>query len=139
MLGPLTAGQRANVRLYTGWPARFHQTDSRLEQAMNAIDTLGNSDDPTFTDLVALLAALADIDTRLTAAYPRIKALKLGSIDLPGTMEIGLLRSEGRRLAGRLASIMGVEIRHDVFSGNGPRSYATSSGPSGGGNLPPLG
>ena len=147
MAQPLTSAQRASIRLYLGWSARFHQTDSRLEQAMSAID-VGDVD--TYNFIVnalngtppGLLAQLGDIDTRLTAALVDVKARKVGSIELMGEGEISVLRSMGREYAGRLASLLGVEVRHDVFSGHGPRSFATSSGllPSlAGSNLPRLG
>lgn len=135
MATPFTSGQKANIRLYLGWSARFHQFDSRLEQAMSAIDN--EMDDSTHDIIVAKLASLASIDTRLTDALGRIKALKVGSIDLPGAMELGLLRSEGRRFVGQLAATLGVEVRHDVFRGGGPRSFATHEGliPGGGNEM----
>lgn len=134
----LTSAQRMLTRLYLGWSERFHQTDTRLEQAMNAIDSPQNTD--ALAQLQAYLTTLADIDARLTDALCRLRALEVGSIKLPGPMEIGMLRSQGRMYAGRIASILGVEIRHDVFSGGGPREFATAKGmmPARGG-FPPLG
>lgn len=137
----LTATQKVNIRMYLGWQDRFHNTDSRLEMALAAADT--NAE--LLTTIGALLTSLADIDTKLADAHKRLKATKLGSIDLPGPGEIGMLRSEGRRFVGRLSSLLGVATRHDVFSGYGPTHYAGYDGPyrdgsaGGGGNLPPLG
>ena len=132
----LTATQRAQVRLYCGWTARFRQTDSRLEQSMNALDA---GDAETITVAAGMLVSLVDIDTKLVDAHKRIKANTVGSIKLTEEKEIGILRSEGRRFAGRLASLLGVEVRHDVFSGNGPSWWSGTNGPTGGGNLPPRG
>lgn len=128
-----TDTQRANIRLYLGWSARFHQTDSRLEQAMSAVDM--ESSGATNTICVALLASLADIEAKLLDAHNRLKAMQVGSITLPGKNELGLLRSEGRRFAGKLAATLGVEVRHDVFSGSGPREFASADGNVGGGNF----
>ncbi len=122
----LTSVQRMKIRLYLGWSERFHQTDSRLEQSMNALDSSQSDDARAY--VITALTSLADIDTRLTDALSRLKALKVGSIELPGPGEIGMLRSEGRKFAGRIASILGVEIRHDVFSGAGPNAYASWGG-----------
>jgi hypothetical protein len=120
----LTDTQRANVRLYCGWSARYFQTDSRLEQALNSLGSRAEEE----ALVVAMLASLADIDTRLTAAYKRLKAAAVGKITLPGQLEVMTLRSEGRRFSGRLASTLGVAIRHDVWSGSGPSRFASVSG-----------
>ena len=114
MATPFTSAQKANIRLYLGWSARFHQMDSGLEQAMSAIE--GEADDSTHDQIVALLADIADIETRLTDAYGRLKAAKVGSIDLPGQTEVSVLRSEGRRFVAQLARILSVEVRGDPFS-----------------------
>ena len=119
-----TLTQKAQVRLYLGWSARFWQTDSRLEQAMNAIDDKAEE----LTICTGLLTSLADIDTRMTACYSRLKALQVGRITLPGHGELMALRSEGRRLSGRLASMLGVAIRHDVWSGRGPSAFSSYDG-----------
>ena len=129
---PWTSAQKAKIRLFLGWSARFHQYDSRLEQAMSAIE--GESDDSTHDLIVGFLASLDDIQTRLTSAYSRIKAMKVGSIDLPGAMEMGLLKAEGRRFVGQLAATLGVEVRHDVFGSGRFNSFAGFDGLSGGGN-----
>jgi hypothetical protein len=79
---------------------------------MNAIDTLPE----TQTRVEAVLTDLDSVATAIKDSYSRLKAIQVGSITLPGQNELGLLRSEGRRNAGSLAAILGVEVRHDVFS-----------------------
>jgi hypothetical protein len=120
----LSEAQRVQIRFYLGWSARFHQFDSRLEQALNAVETLAD----TQTQIEAVLTDLDDIVTKLKASYDRIRAMKVASIELPGKLEIGLLRSEGRRNVGSLAAILGVEVRHDIFSAGSYRYFATHSG-----------
>lgn len=122
----LSEANKAKIRFYLGWPERFHQTDSSLEQAMLAIDTKPDAQ----TLIEAELTRLASIDTKIDDSANRFKAMKVGSIELPGGLELGLLRSQGRAAVGRIASILGVNVRHDVFSGTGPTSFATWDGPS---------
>lgn len=118
----LTDTQRAQVRLYLGWPARFWQTTSQLEMAMNAVDGVAAE----LAQVVALLVSLADIDTRITACYSRLKALKVDAITLPGHGELMALRAEGRKFAGRLAAKLGVPIIADAWTGGGPSAFAAA-------------
>lgn len=131
MATPFTSNDRARIRWYLGWSARFHQMDSRLEQAMNAVDM-----EPTDDTKALITGNLAQMDTLMNttipAAYNRLKALKVGSIDLPAHKEIAMLRSEGRRLGGQIAACLGVETRHDVWSGAGNKSFAGPNGLEGG-------
>lgn len=121
----LTATERVKIRFYLGWSARFHQFDSRLEQALNAVDM--DSDTETFVR-DDLIAALDDIRTKLTDAHGRLKAMKVGSINLPGNQEVMTLRQEGQRHASSLASTLGVEIRHNVFGSQRYRAFASYTG-----------
>lgn len=126
----LTATQEAKVRYYLGWSARFHQSDSRLEMALSALPSEPESE----ALIIAALLKCEDIDTKLTDAHGRLKAMKVGSIDLPGHREVETLRNEGRRWVGRIASTLGVEVRQDVFSGALPSGFAGPGGLSSGGN-----
>lgn len=126
----LSAANRADIRYFLGWPARWFQSDSRLEQAMNALDSLTAQDSgATETLVLACVTSAKAIDTALVTAWGRIKALKVGSIDLPGAMEVETLRREGRRFVGRLAAILGVHPVADVFgsgAGAGSNEIRTS-------------
>lgn len=139
----LTNSQKVQIRLYLGWSARFRQFDSRLEGAFHALDALETDGDPdTLAMVVDILADLADLEPMIVDAYSRLQATKLGSIDLDAVKEIGMLRSEGRRLVGRLSATMGIPVRHDVFSGRAPSAFASPRGmvpETNGGNLPRLG
>jgi hypothetical protein len=112
-----TNAQRVDIRYFLGWPQRYFGIETDLEIAMNTVQ----QDADTEALVVSLLPLLHDVDDKIVAARERLAAKELGSITLPGAEEIGVLRSEGRRLSGRLASILGVWIKHDVFSGSGPR------------------
>lgn len=125
----ITAANRVKVRRYLGWSARFSQTDGALERAITALETEPESE----TELLALVVECERIDTAITDAESRLKASKVGSIEL-NDGEVATLRSRGRQVAGRLAALLGVEIRSDAFSGNPSSQRAGWYGPSGGGN-----
>lgn len=125
----LTDDQQFQIRLYMGWSERFHQFDSELEMAIAALDTKPSAT----TGVLALITECQRIDTALVAAEKRLKASEMGPITLNGA-EINQLRDRGRQFVGRIASILGVEVRNDVFAGILPSDRATRSGMSGGGN-----
>lgn len=118
----LTEAQKAAVRLYTGWSARFGQWGP-LERALAAIedlpDTLAQITNAINGTPPGLLALLADLDARLQGSLGRLKASKVGSIELNGA-ETGQLRSRGRQLVTRLCTILDVRRGTDVFGGGGP-------------------
>lgn len=104
----------------------------------------GNDADVT-TLVTGILASLSDIDTKLLAQDPLVHVEKAGSIDLDAAKGISLLRSKGRMFVARMATILGVEVRNDVYAGALPHLRAGYRGlfkpvlPGGGSNLPPLG
>ncbi len=133
----LTDAQKDQVRQYMGWTFRFRQTDSQLELALNAVD----QDTTVQSTVVSQIAVLVDVDSRIVAAYERIKAkVLIGDVELMESQEIAILRSEGRRGVGRLAGYLGVPVRQDVYSGSLPNRFSGYEGSyGGGGNLPRIG
>lgn len=137
----LTTAQRADVRFFCGWSARFRQVDSALEQAMNALD----EDAATlalFTNILApldgsppgLIACCRDAMAQLRLAMKRKKATQVGTIVL-NPQELENIRELGRQYAKQMCSILGVERGTDVFSSSGGVAFAYSSGGrDGGGN-----
>lgn len=125
----LTEDQKFQVRLYMGWSERFHQHDSALEQAMSALETRASAQ----AGVITMLAECVRIDAAVTAAESRIKAMSVGPIEL-NNGEINQLRDRGRQYVCRIASILGVEVRNDVFSGGLPSDRASAFGMVGGGN-----
>lgn len=125
----LTDEEKATIRMWMGWSARFAQTDSALERAMSAIDAMP-------ADLALLrvhLTELARIDAATLACEARFKADQVGSITLSQS-ELPRLRSRGMERLGRLATLLGVEVRDNPFSPDLPRWRGGHGGPSGGGN-----
>lgn len=109
----LTLTQAAQVRHYLGIPDGLEVWVS-FEGQLAAISAENQ------TIIVGLLASLAAIDAQLASAPSRLKALKVGSIELSGFGEIDGLRAEGRRLVGRLCSLFGLTApAFDVFSEGG--------------------
>lgn len=102
--------ERSQIRLYLGWSGRFHQTDSRLEQAMNSVSS------ETEARVRAELARCIALDTKIDDCSKRFKAAVVGSITLPGSTELALLRSQGKQAAGRMAATLGVELRANAFA-----------------------
>jgi predicted nucleic acid-binding Zn-ribbon protein len=113
----LTLQQRADTRRFLGWSAQFSQTDNALENAFDGLETQPEHE----AQVISLLAEIESIRTKLTDSHNRLKAVKVGSIELNTYhMELTALRDEGMRLTGELASIMGVERRHNIFSNSSP-------------------
>lgn len=112
----LTATQKSQLRIFLGYPARFHQTQPELEQAILALEGVPDDEAQVATLLAKLTTAVTGIDARLEDAYDRLQAKKVGSIEL-NDGEIGALRSEGRRVIRRIASLMGVKVRADAYGG----------------------
>lgn len=125
----LTDAEKATIRMYMGWSARFAQTDTALERAMSAIEGM-----PADLDLLRVhLTELARIDAAIEACEARFKADQVGSITLSQT-ELSRLRSRGAERVGRMATMLGVEVKDNPFSPDLPRWRAGRTGPIGGGN-----
>lgn len=127
-----TAAQRSTIREYLGYSARFLQTDDALERAMDAVGGGGAPEDEA--KVLTFLTEAARVDAAILAAESRLKAAKVGSIELNGA-EIEQLRDRGRQNVGRLARVFGVPVRGDAYSGALPTDQASATGmyPGGGG------
>ena len=122
----LTAQQRADVRNALGWSAQFSQTDNALENAFDGLETNPEHE----AQVIALLADIAAVKTQLVDSRRRLKGLKVGTIELDAfRSELAALRWDGKRLTGELASIVGVERRHDIF-GSGTPGRVAWNGPT---------
>ena len=132
----LTTAQEADIRRALGWSARFHQFDSRLEQAMSAVGTDADHE-LQITDTLTndgILANIDDIQTKLRDAHARLKANVVGSIVLR-QQEVTQLKKEGDRWVLDLARILGVETRGGgLFGGAHIKTFAGYGGLYGGSN-----
>lgn len=125
----LTAQEQAQVRQYLGWSARWAQFDGALVRSFSAIGSF-----PEDEALVrANLAECLRIDAALEAAEKRLKANKVGTIEL-NRAEMNSLREQGEMYLGRIAACLGVEVRESAFRPDAPRFRAGPWGITGGGN-----
>ena len=117
----VTDAQEADVYFFCGWPQRWLQTTmSPLEQALRAITQkpgmLALLTNSITVSPKGLLAQARDLfDTQIPAAYRRLKALKVGSIELSGHGELNMLARQGQRLVGTICSVLDIERGEDVF------------------------
>lgn len=144
----LAPAEKVRIRSYLGYGARFHQMDSSLEQAFNAVDNDADAlsyIQRTLSDPLGpgLLASIADIDVKLVGADDTLLVDQAGTTKLNAPQQVSLLRSKGRMFIGRLAALLGVRQREDYFAGQAARGpmmgIAGSGGDFGGGNMPRLG
>lgn len=131
---PFTDEEKTEIRMYLGWSARFAQTDTALERAFSAIETMPSDLAMARTHLVELRR----IDAAITSCEARFKADQVGSIKLSQT-ELRRLRSRGEQAVGRIATLFGVEVRDNSFSPDLPRWRGGHLGPIGGGNSQMMG
>lgn len=108
------ATQKANIRFYLGYQDQFRDVNTSLESQMSA----GAISAEAVTIVVGILASLAQVDADLIAARKRLKASKVGSIML-NSRELDMLKGEGGRFVGRLASIFGVRPLRDIYREDG--------------------
>lgn len=126
----LSPAQKALCRQYLGWSFGFNDRDSHLEQSFNGLETKPDEE----ALVVAVLASVADIDAKIVTAHKRLKAAKVGDIGL-NYDEVRQLRDEGNRFVGRMARMLGVEVREGGgFSSSLPTGRTQQGGYYPGGN-----
>lgn len=129
----MTEAQIAEVYFFCGWPQRYVQINTAIEQAIDAIAakpaqeallTNGLTDSP-----VGLLAKVRYLyDVEIPKARKRLKARQVGKIVLPEHRELEQLAEEGRKLTGAICSCLGVERDADVFGSGKGGTMATRGG-----------
>ncbi len=125
----LTDEEKAKIRRYLGWSARWAQFDRALTGSLSAIEVF-----PAEVDLLREdLAECVRLDAAIVAAETRLKATSVGPIDL-NAGEIGALRDRGRTHVARIAGTLGVEVKRDAFGSTLPTTSAGPWGQTGGGN-----
>lgn len=122
-----TAAQKSDVRFFCGWPARFHQADNALERAINAI-SVDPTEEALFTNAITgtppgLLALARDVQAQIKLSTKRMKASKVGSIEL-NARELEQLREVGRGYTAQMCSILGVPRGSDVFGTHAANTFA---------------
>lgn len=110
-----TDAEKSRIRMLLGWGARFWQLETRLENAMEAVEqTL-----PEETALIqAHLTALTAIDTKITEALDTAGVTGVSSIKLDSDQGISHFKAEGRRRVEAIASILQVPIKKNFYGGS---------------------
>jgi hypothetical protein len=112
-----TDEERARLRVLLGWSSLYHETDDRLENAMDAFSTVP-------TDLArirTLLTELDTIDALIVQSRDTAGVTKAGSIELMSDSGQGFHKSEGRRLVNAIAALIGCEVKRNYYSAGAPK------------------
>lgn len=118
----LTATQKAQIRLYLGFPDGFRYRNTRLESVMD------NLSPEAELQITALLTSLATVDTQiLTGTTTAITASVVKRVDeitfhdpIIGTnLAFKNGKDAGRYLAGRISIILGVPFNTNAFGTSG--------------------
>lgn len=115
----LTETNRAEIRWLLGWPFRFFQDDTRLEQALASLDSYTASSGSTTTE-TRVLALVSEAKTALTAATATQGILM--SVDRAGSAELTRHRewsgqmATARRAINELSSTLSCPVRSDITS-----------------------
>ncbi len=127
-----TEADRVAIRSYLGFADLFLQADPRLESAMNSVQSYadgGARPDGAAEALIRRwLAQLARIEARLEELWEAAEAGKVDDIGVDVYRGMALLRSEGRRVVGRLARALDTAPAADAFAAaeidpDGSRSF----------------
>jgi hypothetical protein len=105
----LTDGQKAQVRLYLGFPDVNRTLYSNLEGAMTAVS------DDAVDQITDILTRLDSLQTTLEGAWPFQSVIRAEEVTLSGFNGLAALRSEGKRLVNQLAIILGVKPMNTPF------------------------
>lgn len=111
-----TETEKTRIRMLLGWGARFWQLETRLENAMEAVE---NTLPDEAAQIQTILTDLTNIDTKITEALDTAGVTGVSSIKLDSDQGISHFRSEGRRLVEAIASILQVNIKKNYYSGGG--------------------
>jgi hypothetical protein len=104
--------EKTRIRMLLGWGARFWQLETRLENAIEAVE----NELPTETaQIQTLLSKLTVIDTKITEALDTAGVTAVSTIHLDSDQGISHFRSEGRRLVEAIAAILQVPIKRNFY------------------------
>lgn len=120
----LTETQKAQIRLYLGFPDKFRYLSTRLESILDDVSPEAEVQVATIlTSLDAVEQSLLDTGTD-GAGVKRVDEIWLEN----GSTRSAEIRKYGRQLVGRLSIIVGVPINSDYFGGGGYTGDSFTSG-----------
>lgn len=109
---PFTSTEKMRIRKLTGWGARFWQLQTRLEKAMEAVET--TLPDET-AEIQSILSQLTTLDGKITSALDTVGVTAVDTIHLDSDQGLNHLRREGARLVEAIAHILQVEIKKNYY------------------------
>ena len=116
----LDGAQRAKVRKYLGYGARYIHVpgdEQRLENAMDAIATVPEDE----AQIVVELQRCEQCDQQLEKVFTTVLAVSNGAIHLDAGRQMQIVRSLGTQAAGRIARLLGMPLMNGGgFSPTGP-------------------
>jgi hypothetical protein len=116
----LDGSQRAKVRKYLGYGARYQQAagdEQRLEAALDAIATEPYDED----EIVRELARCERVDEQIEKVFTTALAIQDGAISLRAAYQLQTVRSIGTQAAARIANLLGMPLRNGGgFATSGP-------------------
>jgi hypothetical protein len=129
-----TNAEKASIRNFLGWNARWVQFDSALERAFAFVESASDGGDTSSEDLArSLLASITSIQTEIDGTHPRFKATQVGTIKL-NPAEVAQLVDRGESYIGQLARVFGVPVYGRALRADLPTGGGGPWGPTGGGN-----
>lgn len=110
----LTTDEKTRVRYYLGYSV--FENDGPAERALNSIDSYEGADVIIRGDLDELVA----IDAQFKKLRPISLAVQVGAEQLRAHYTLGVMRSVGRQVVGRIASFLSIPVKRDVFAEGAP-------------------
>jgi hypothetical protein len=116
-----TEAQRVKIRKYLGYAGLYLTYYSKLESAITTVQSEADGgsrpDGSTESLILATIAELEAIDTKLTALHEQVSVGGVDEIKLDPGKGIFLLRSEGRRKISVIANALSCAPLFDYYSG----------------------
>lgn len=107
-----SAEEKVRIRTLLGWGARFWQLETRLENAIEAVETT-LPDETVY--IQGILTALTAIDVKITEALDTAGVTGVDTIHLDSDQGISHFKSEGRRLVEAIATVLQVNIKKNYY------------------------
>jgi hypothetical protein len=119
-----TQQDKANIRHFLGYGAIFKQADLRLENAMQAVESVsdgGSQPDSTSENAVrSIVADLLTVECVLKNLWVQMQAGQVGKNKIDALRGAAGVRAEGRRLVTGLSVVLSTSPRRDIFGPTAP-------------------
>lgn len=135
MSADLSETEKAQIRLFLGWPSRYFQQFDGLERAFSVAATPSPEHDDRLTVIRNALASLADCESKLEAIRgTTYQAAAVDGVVLQSATQRMLIIQDARRHRDRIAATLDVDVINDIWSGAGVTTFASPFGRGPNGN-----